>query len=406
MNKTNWRNPILLIMGIGISNLGAWIYLIALNVAILNVTGSAAAVAGLFIIKPLSLLITNPWAGSVIDRVNKRKLMIAIDMIRGGLILIIPFISSVWIIYLVVFLVNIAGAFFGPSSSVMITKLVSPENRKTFNSLMSMVNSGSFLIGPALSGFLILHFTTDIAIFINAVSFFVCAWFIYFLPDAEEPLAARRVPVQLVTIKKDWQKVFHFIKKANYFMVIYVLFQCAMLIGFVLDSQEVTYIKQNLNLSDQKYGLLVSVSGIGALAGAAAAAALSNKLSLRFYMGAGMLLSGIGYFCFYSASAFILASFSFLLLGFFMSFANAGYATFFQNNVPVEIMGRFGSAAEMIQGVLQIILTLLLGLMAEWFSLQAVCLIFSSVSILFSLMLSITIVYKKNSKVFAEHSAG
>lgn len=89
-----WKKPILLLSGIGISYLGNWIYLIALNLSILELTGSAAAVAGLYIIRPIAVLLTNTWAGSVIDRVNKRYLMIAIDLIRGVLVFCIPFIGS------------------------------------------------------------------------------------------------------------------------------------------------------------------------------------------------------------------------------------------------------------------------------------------------------------------------
>lgn len=120
----NWKYPILLISGIGISNLGNWIYLIAINISILNLTGSAAAVAGLYVIRPIAILLTNTWAGSLIDRVNKRRVMITVDIIRGILIFVIPFMSSLWSIYSVLLLISIAGAFFGPSSSVYITKLV------------------------------------------------------------------------------------------------------------------------------------------------------------------------------------------------------------------------------------------------------------------------------------------
>lgn len=120
----NWKYPILLISGIGISNLGNWIYLIAINISILNLTESAAAVAGLYVIRPIAILLTNTWAGSLIDRVNKRRVMITVDIIRGILIFFIPFMSSLWSIYSVLLLISIAGAFFGPSSSVYITKLV------------------------------------------------------------------------------------------------------------------------------------------------------------------------------------------------------------------------------------------------------------------------------------------
>jgi hypothetical protein len=61
---SSWKHPALLLSGIGISYLGSWIYLIALNIAILNLTGSAAAVAGLYIIRPIAVLITNTWSGS------------------------------------------------------------------------------------------------------------------------------------------------------------------------------------------------------------------------------------------------------------------------------------------------------------------------------------------------------
>jgi len=77
----SWKHGLLYIAGIGVSNLGNWIYLVAINLLVLNMTGSPAAVAGLFIIRPLATLLTNSWAGSIIDRANKRTLMIMTDVI-------------------------------------------------------------------------------------------------------------------------------------------------------------------------------------------------------------------------------------------------------------------------------------------------------------------------------------
>ncbi|MFJ8526583.1 MFS transporter [Bacillus sp. NPDC094106] len=398
----SWKNPILLLSGIGISYLGNWIYLIALNIAILNLTGSATAVAGLYIIRPIAILITNTWSGSVIDRVNKRRLMICIDIVRGILIMLIPFIGSLWFIYLLLLLVNIVGAFFGPSSTVYITKLVPSEKRKRFNSIMSMTNSGAFLIGPAISGILIMYFGTDLCIIINAITFLICALFIYLLPNVDKDIGEIREPIHLKTLIEDWKTVKKFIQNAKYFIVVYLLFQGAMLIGFALDSQEVTYIKQNLKLTDRDYGIIVSITGIGALAGAFVAAVLVNKIHLKLYIGAGMLLTSIGYVFFYSSFNFIAATFSFAFLGFFMAFANTGYATFFQSNVPVKIMGRFGSLTDMIQGFIQIVFTLLLGFLAEWFSLQLICLVFAIVGTLFATILFVTILRPSKAYYFKE----
>lgn len=402
----SWKYPLFLISGIGISYLGNWIYLVALNISILNLTGSAAAVAGLYIIRPTAILITNFWSGSVIDRINKRKLMIFVDIVRGILVFCIPFIGSLWVIYLFLFLINMVGAFFGPSSSVYITKLVPSENRKRFNSIMSMTSSGAFLLGPALAGVLIMYVGTNLCIIINALTFIICAFFIYLLPNVDEDVKKARGPIHWKTVANDWKVVTCFAKMAKYFICVYLLFQTAMLIGFALDSQEVTFIKQTLTLSAQDYGLIISITGIGSLAGALVSAMAAKKVQLRLYIGGGMLLSSMGYLLFYSSFTFMMAAFAFILLGFFMAFANTGYATFFQNSVPVEIMGRFSSVADMLQGIIQIGLTLILGYLAEWFSLQMVCIIFSTVSTLFALVLLLTIFmpskvayYKEKTKV-------
>lgn len=379
-----WKNPILLISGIGISYLGNWIYLIAINISILNLTGSAAAVAGLFIIRPIAVLLTNFWSGSVIDRVNKRRLMILVDIARGILVFCIPFMKSLWVIYFFMLIINMVGAFFGPSSSVYITKLIPVENRKSFNSIMSMMNSGAFLLGPALSGVLIMNFDTNLCIFINAISFFMCAFFIYLLPNVEENEEKIREPLKWKILVKDWKKVKEFSFRSKFFIMVYLLFQSALLIGFALDSQEVTFIKQHLKLSDQDYGLIVSITGIGSLIGGMVSAVVAKKVPLRLYLGGGMFLTSIGYILFYSSINLISATLAFVFLGFFMAFANAGYATFFQNSVPAIIMGRFASIADMVQGTIQIGLTLFLGFFAEWFSLQMVCIIFSGVGILFA----------------------
>lgn len=195
---------------------------------------------------------------------------------------------------------------------------------------MSLASSGAFLLGPAISGILIMYAGTELCIVINAITFIICAFFIYLLPDVDEDLDNIREPVQWKILINDWKEVREFTKVAKFFVSVYLLFQCAMLIGFALDSQEVTFIKQHLELSDSDYGLIVSITGIGALGGATVAAVVSKKLQLRLFIGAGMLLTSIGYVLFYASFNFLTATLSFIFLGFFMAFANAGYATFFK----------------------------------------------------------------------------
>lgn len=78
---SNKKNSLFLLFGIGISTLGDFIYLVAINILILKMTESPAAVAGLWIISPIASTLTKFWAGSLIDRMNQRNLMIFADIL-------------------------------------------------------------------------------------------------------------------------------------------------------------------------------------------------------------------------------------------------------------------------------------------------------------------------------------
>ncbi|MFJ8260638.1 MFS transporter [Rummeliibacillus sp. NPDC094406] len=398
----NWKKYSLLFSGIGVSNLGNWIYLIALNLLILDMTNSMTAIAGIYIVGPIARILTSLWAGSVIDRMNKRQLMIITDVLRGMVVLLVPFIHSIWGIYAIIFATNIAGAFFGPSSTFYISKSVDDADKKKFNSIMGVLNTGAFCTGPAIAGFLIGLSGITWCIIINAVSFFICAFCIYLLPDVQDENSKKRVSINLKVIKDDWRIVKNFMIGERYFTKIYLLFQATLMIAFALDSQEATFIKHDLEQSEKMYGLIVSLTGIGAVVGASASVALVKFLSLQAYLGIGMFLTSVGYLLFYCSTGFWSATSAFLFLGFFMSFSNAGFDTFYQKNVPSSIMGRFGGSVSILQNVLQITLTIILGSLADLFSLQIVAILFAATSVLVATILCFGVFDKEHNSYYVE----
>lgn len=81
---TRWpRYYLAFLIGLGVSNIGNWLYLIALNVFVWRLTESPAAVAGIYIVGPVIRIISNVVAGSLIDRMNKKKLVILVDVSRA-----------------------------------------------------------------------------------------------------------------------------------------------------------------------------------------------------------------------------------------------------------------------------------------------------------------------------------
>ena len=181
-----WKNPLLLLLGIGVSNVGAWVYLIALNLIILDMTGSPLALSILYILSPVAALCTNFWAGTFIDRLNTRKLMIFLDIIRGILIFILPFLDSLSLIYSIVFIINIANSIFEPTSMVYMTKLIPKTDRQRFNAIRNFINSCGFILGPSIAGFLFIIGSPNLAILLNSFALFFSAMIILFLPNVED----------------------------------------------------------------------------------------------------------------------------------------------------------------------------------------------------------------------------
>ncbi len=115
--------------------------------------GSALAVATLYVIKPLATFFTNAWSGSMIDRLNKAKLMIHLDIYRALFIAILPLLPSLWIVYVFVFFISMASAIYEPTAMTYMTKLIPVEQGTTFQLITQFNRIWCILIGPAIAGF-------------------------------------------------------------------------------------------------------------------------------------------------------------------------------------------------------------------------------------------------------------
>ncbi|WP_433772227.1 MFS transporter [Bacillus wiedmannii] len=402
----DWKYPLLLLSGVGIANLGAWIYLIALNVLVYNMGGSALAVATLYVIKPLATLFTNAWSGSVIDRLNKQKLMIHLDIYRAVFIAILPLISSLWIVYFLVFFISMASAIYEPTAMTYMTKLIPVEQRQRFNSLRSLIGSGAFLIGPAIAGVLLIASTPAFAIYINAIAFLISGAITLLLPnlDKREDLDTTINTLSLTVLIKDWSTVINFSRKHVYVVYVYFLFQGIIVLATAIDSLELSFAKEVLLLSDSEYGFLVSIAGAGFILGAITNTILSKKLAPSFLIGIGSLFIAIGYLIYAFSNEFLIAAIGFFILSFSMAYANTGFYTFYQNNVPVHMMGRIGSIYGLLLAVITIFATILFGVVTQVISIQLVVIVGSLIMLLITIILCVFTLLPSQSKVYSTES--
>lgn len=400
----------MLLFGIGISNVGSWIYFIALNLMVLNMTQSPFAVTVLYMLKPLATVFTNLWAGSLIDRLNKRNLMVFLDIIRAIFIALLPLYSSIGYIYILVLLINMAGSMFGPTSMTYITQLIPTEQRPRFNSLNSLISSGAFLIGPAIAGLLVLMGSPLFAIYINAIALFVSGIITLLMPNLNKQTTNMNFGttieqhLTLSVLKKDWIVVLQFYRRNLYIMVICFLFGSVFVVmASAVDSLEASFATIVLHLSEGEYGVLVSIAGVGIIVGSLLNTLIVKKVSCSKMIGIGTLGVCFGYAIYAFSSSFVSASVGFFILAFCLAFVNTGFATMYQNNIPVDVMGRVGSLNDFIQAIFIMITTFILGGATEFISLQVVVIIGVLVMVLLGMTLcAVVLLPSKNAYYLAQ----
>ena len=250
----------MLLGGIGISNVGAWVYLIALNLIVLNETGSPLAVTLLYIIGPISSLFTNPWAGSFIDRMNSRRLLILLDVARAVCIGLIPIMPNMIWVYGFVFIINVGTSIFEPTAMVYMTKLIPESDRQRFNALRGFIDSCGSLLGPSIAGILFWMGTPYTAIYVNAVALVTSALILLLLPNvdvAKDEMSEERMTWSI--IKSDFYVVLRFSKVSMYVVKVYLLFSGIIVLMTAIDSIEAAFAKDVLFMSDTNYGFLLSI---------------------------------------------------------------------------------------------------------------------------------------------------
>jgi len=395
-----WKNSFLLLVSIGISNIGSWIYLIALNLIILDMTSSPLAVSFLYILKPVATLLTNFWSGSLIDRTNKRNLMIQLDILRAIVIFVLPFISTLWIIYAFVLVINMCSSIFYPTSMVYITKLLPNERRQKFNAMRSLVGSGAFVLGPTIAGVLFMVGTPKLAISINAISLLISGMITVLLPNIENNIeeSISKTPITLSVLKKDLKVVLNFSSNNRMIVKIVSLYTFILILTASIDSLEASFSKEVLLLTNSKYGLLVSLAGVGFIAGSLVNSIFLTKIKSKKLIWIGSIFLSLGYIIYAFSNNFFMATIGFFILSFALALSNIGYDTFYQNKVPVKLMGRIGSLYGFVQAIFVILFTIIIGYFAKNFSLQIIVILSSFLMLIVSLILFGFILYSSNSK--------
>ena len=175
-----------------VSEIGDWFYAVAIYNLLLELTGSATSVGLAIAVQVLPQTLMGPTAGVVNDRVRRKRVMIAADLVRIFVVLgmlLVRTRSTVWLVYPLLFLETIMAAFFEPARSAVVPNITTQDEVLAANTLSSMTWSFNLAVGATLGGAAAVLLGRDAVFVLNALSFLASALLIARMTFAEPHVA-------------------------------------------------------------------------------------------------------------------------------------------------------------------------------------------------------------------------
>ena len=165
-----------------VSLAGDWFTLIALSVIVSRQTGrSGLAFAGLLLTHLVPAAVIGPMSGVLVDRFDRRRLMVASDLVRALLVaLMIPVLHTglLWPVYALAFLHYTVSTVFEPARSALLPRIVGMDGIVAAQTMSSVTWSVMAAMGGVLGGTLVALVGTEMAFAIDGLTFLVSAAFL------------------------------------------------------------------------------------------------------------------------------------------------------------------------------------------------------------------------------------
>jgi MFS family permease len=161
-----------------VSEIGDWFYTLSIYTLLLQLTGHASSVALALVLQVLPQTLVGPTAGVVNDRLRRKHVMIAADLVRVVVVLAMLLVRSrsmVWVVYPLLLAETIMAAFFEPARSSVIPNIAAKGEVLIANTLSSATWSVNLLIGASVGGVVAAFFGRDAVFILNALSFLASA---------------------------------------------------------------------------------------------------------------------------------------------------------------------------------------------------------------------------------------
>jgi DHA3 family macrolide efflux protein-like MFS transporter len=378
------KNFALLWQGQMVSSVGDTFFQLALGFWVLQKTGSTAVMGIILAAGLIPVLILGPFSGVLVDRMNRKRVIVLGDVIRGITVLVIAIAAltgtlEVWMLPIAAVLIGITASFFDPAITSSLPDLIPKEKLLQGNSIFSSIPSVADILGSSIGGVVFAFIGAPLLFLFNSISFLFSA------------LSETFIDVPKVRHEKE---EFHFLDDFKdgfkFFWGTRALRKLAInvsMTNFLLSIAAVlflAYFERNIKYSSVEYGFAMASLTIGSVLGFIGLSAIPIKPQKKFiiFTVSVLIFSTARTLVFMYDQLYIIYLFLFFI-GITVAVVNSFIQTTLQVIVPQDKRGKVFAFLGTFAGGMVPLSMLTGGILAEFFPIKWI-IFFSGILVFFS----------------------
>ncbi|MFO7653757.1 MAG: MFS transporter [Candidatus Krumholzibacteriia bacterium] len=337
------RNFRLFYIGQGTSLVGTWVRRTALGWLVYELTGSRALLGAVMGLSLLPLFVLSPAAGAIADRVDRRRMIIAAQVLASLTsaaiaALVLSGQVQTWHLMALATLGGVAFAVEAPARQAFVVEMVGREHLLNAIALNSALVNLSRIIGPGVAGLLMGTIGIGFCFLVDAVSYLAVI----------ATLVAMRLQPRTILPRRTshWQELlegFREVRRNRPVRILLLLLFVMGVFGWSFQTLMPAIAQDLLHLSELQYGVLMSMFGVGAIVGALIVAARTTSGTSRLQVFGGLWTLCAGSLIVSMSRAMLPMSAGIMVAGFgavmFLSTSNTLVQTSVDDGIRGRVMG-------------------------------------------------------------------
>ena len=368
------KKPTFLLFFIGntISLIGFGFNLIGFSWLVLEETGSEILLGQIMAAATLPGLLISLFTGVIIDKMNRKWLLVILNILRMIIIGSFVFVLfknefSLTSLFYTVFLMGIGSSLFWPTATAFVQELVSDDEYFNANALLSASYQVGSILGAGIGGLVVHYHGVSTAFFVSAIAYFISALFIVSAPFLYTKKYGKSEKILQAVFRG-----FLFLKEEKGLLIFGLTSILAdVAIWGSLSILTISISKIIYNAGSWGYGLRDGFYGVGALLSTIVSGYFIARMKKQNYLLICFFTAGVMCLCVPVLPSLWLASIAYLIMGLTNNSARIVSRTVFMEMVSNKIMGRVQTILGMYTRVMVIFSSLIAGYMVEKLSIMS-----------------------------------